>query len=79
MQQIPMTDFRQHLPTYLNRVISGETFQITVRGKVVARLEPEVDEIEAARQRLQALRAQSFVGDLLSPLDLEWSADNDHV
>ncbi|TXH03142.1 MAG: type II toxin-antitoxin system prevent-host-death family antitoxin [Candidatus Moraniibacteriota bacterium] len=79
MQQIAMTDFRQHLPTYLNRVAGGERFQITVRGKVVARIEPEQDQAEAALQRLIALRSQAIVGDLLQPSDNQWSGDSDHV
>lgn len=79
MQQVAMTDFRQHLPAYLQRVASGERFQITVRGRIVARVEPEQNESEAAYQRLLALRSQSQVGDLLNAPKLEWSGDSDHL
>ncbi len=41
--------FRNHLPTYLGKVKAGEAVVLTVRGKVIARLVPEVDECSAAR------------------------------
>ncbi len=65
MQKLALTELRQKLPNYLGRVAKDERFQITVRGKIVARLEPEVNEAEAALQRLIALRSQSVVVNLL--------------
>ena len=79
MLAIKMTDFRQHLPAYLDRVRQGESFTITVRGQVVARLIPDQDQVEAAYARLLALRATSWVGDVITPLDVSWSGDDDHL
>lgn len=43
--------------------------QITHRGKVIARIEPECDPAQAARERLVALRPKARVGDVISPID----------
>ncbi len=56
MHQINVTEFRQHLPKFLKRVSQGEELQITSRGKVIARLVPEPDEVDAAIQRLKRLQ-----------------------
>ncbi len=75
MQQINITELRLHLPVYLDRVRRGEQLQVTVRGQVVARLIPEQNPADAARDRLIALRSQSRVGDVVSPLEVGWSND----
>ena len=75
MIKVNITKFRQNLPSYLTRVAAGEQFQITVKGKVVARLEPDLDEAELARKRLGDYRGQSVVGDVLSPLPASWTGD----
>jgi prevent-host-death family protein len=40
MERIGVRELRQHAGRYLARVSSGETFEITDRGRVVARLVP---------------------------------------
>jgi prevent-host-death family protein len=72
MLNVNVTELRNHLPDYLKRVKSGEEVAVTSRGKIIARLVPEVDEALAARERLTALREQSCVGDVVSPLEEEW-------
>ena len=74
MININVTELRNHLPDYLRKVKAGEEVAVTSRGKVIARLVPEVDESLAARKRLMAMREKSWVGDVLSPLDDEWEA-----
>jgi prevent-host-death family protein len=76
---VSITELRQNLPSYLDRVEAGETFLVTVRGKVVARLAPEADAAEAAYQRILSYRSQSWVGDVVTPLDEVWSGDSDNV
>ncbi len=39
----------------MNKVKAGEEVEITSRGKVIARLVPEVDESRAARMRLASI------------------------
>lgn len=76
MPQVSVTIFRQHIPDYLGRVRQGEDISLTSRGKVIARLLPPVDERTKAREQLEALRKNCIIGDIISPLDEIWSADN---
>lgn len=77
MIRVNVTEFRNHLPAYLDRVQKGEELALTSRGKVVARLVPEVDEAAEARKRLEELRKTCVVGDVVSPLDVEWEVLRD--
>ncbi len=79
MQQVKITDLRAHLPDYLKKVSNGEEIQITSHGKPVARLVPELTEVEAAQKRLDALHGTMMVGDVLEPLESQWSADADNL
>ncbi len=79
MQQVKITDLRAHLPDYLKRVRNGEEIQITSHGKPVARLVPELTEVEAAQKRLDALRGTMMVGDVMEPLESQWGADADNL
>ena len=80
MARVSVSDLRQNLPAYLKRVQSGEQLQITSRGRVIARIEPERDPAEDARQWLHALRDRVSLGDVVNPIpDLEWSGDADHL
>jgi prevent-host-death family protein len=74
MSKVNVTELRQNLPAYLDQVKNGTEVQITVHGKVVARLVPEQGEQSAARQRLDALRGKCRIGDVVSPLPEEWDA-----
>lgn len=77
MIQVNVTEFRNHLPAYLDKVKTGEEVALTSRGKIVARLVPELDESLRAREWLAAIRATSWVGDVVSPLDEEWEVLRD--
>ncbi len=79
MLQVKITDLRAHLPDYLRKVSNGEEIQVTSHGKPVARLVPELTEVEAAQKRLDALRGTMMVGDVMAPLDSQWSADADNL
>lgn len=79
MLQVKMTDLRAHLPDFLKKVSHGEQIQITSHGKTIARIIPEIDQVDAAKKRLDALRGTMIIGDILQPLDNEWSADADNL
>ena len=79
MQQVKITDLRAHLPEFLKKVSNGEEIQITSHGKPVARLVPELTEVEAAQKRLDALRGTMMVGDVMEPLESQWGADADNL
>lgn len=75
-----VTEVRQNLASYLVKVQSGEEVAITLHGKVVAKLVPAVD--EKARKRAEAeaylakLRETVVLGDIESPIDVEWDAEH---
>ena len=79
MQQVKTTDLRAHLPDFLKKVQKGEQIQITSHGKVIARLVPEVNKVEIAQKRLDALRGTMIVCDIIEPIDSQWSADADNL
>jgi len=79
MPTVSVTEFRQHLPTWLKRGQAGEEIHITSRGRVIARLLPEEDPAEAASKRLKTLQGTVIIGDILVPLDEEWTGDEDNL
>lgn len=63
MERIGVRELRQHASRYLERVRSGETIEITDRGRLVAQLVPPRD---SAYERLAAQgRLVEGRGDLL--------------
>lgn len=81
MNSVNVTQLRQHLPDYLKQVQQGQEIAITLHGKTIARIVPEQQENkrEAALKRLAALRGKMIVGDILAPLNEEWTADADNL
>jgi prevent-host-death family protein len=79
MASVNVTQLRRHLP--LKQVQQGEEITITLHGKTIARIVPEHRENrrDAALKRLQALRSTVIAGDILAPLDEEWSSDADNL
>lgn len=74
MKQVKVTEFRAHLPEYLDKVKKGETITVMSRGQPVARLVPATGVVEDARERLLALRKRARIDDIVSPVGVEWSA-----
>ncbi len=81
MPSIKVTELRQHLPEYLKQVQAGQEAAITLHGKTIARIVPETKQskCEAALKRLEALRGTVIVGDIISPIEEDWTADADHL
>ncbi len=68
------------MPRYLQQVRRGVELQVTSHGKSIARLIPEVDDVEAARERLINLRGTMITGNITDPVgDVEWGADADNL
>lgn len=76
MEQINVTELRQHLPSYLGKVQQGEEIQVSLHGRIIARIVPVRDEAAAARQRLLAMQKQCSLGDIISPSGEEWDAEH---
>lgn len=80
MVSINVTEFRKHLPSYLNQVKEGKEVYLTSHGKVIAKVVPEIDHAAAAREKLAELRQTAVIGDILSPVeDIHWGADEDNL
>lgn len=78
MAKVNITELRQNLPAYIARAQKGESVEVTVRGRVIARIVPGEDKQEAARRRLKALRGKARVlGDVLAPSGETWDAERD--
>lgn len=79
---INITQLRQHLPSFIDKVRAGEEIVVTQRGKAVARIIPEYAESPAAAavKRLDELRGSVIVGDVMNPFAGEtWSGDADNL
>jgi prevent-host-death family protein len=58
MESIGVREVRQHASRYLRRVVAGESFQITERGRPVAVLTPTMDALrDGVRALVEALVA----------------------
>lgn len=56
MKNVNITELRQNLPAYLEKVRNGKRIRVTSRGKVIAELSPPAatrDEADAARALLK--------------------------
>ena len=76
MQEVKVTELRNNLPAYLNRVQGGEELILTSRGRAIARLSPVLDGRLDARKQLALLRGKSRIGDVVAPLDEKWDVDS---
>lgn len=76
MIRASVTELRQRLAEFLARARAGEEVVVTSRGEPIARLAPLRDEREAARARMDERRCRARVGDVLSPPDVSWSAED---
>ncbi len=80
MQQVNVTELRNHLPQYLQQVKKGLELQITSHGRSIARLVPERNDVEEAKDRLLKLKGTMILGDITEPVEtVEWSADADNL
>ena len=77
MSRVKVTELRQNLPAYLARVARGEEVEVTVHGRVIARIVPQQAAAEAARRRLAELRRNGarIVGDIMKMPKENWDAE----
>jgi prevent-host-death family protein len=75
MPKVNVTELRQKLPAYLAGVQEGAEIEVTVQGKVIARIVPEADQQAAARQYLKSLRKCAIIGDIVSPSGDTWDTE----
>jgi prevent-host-death family protein len=75
MAQVNITELRRNLPSYVAKAEKGETIEVTVRGRVIARIVPGENRQEAARKWLKSLRKKARIGDVMSPSGEVWNAE----
>jgi prevent-host-death family protein len=71
-----VTTLRQALPKYLSYVEAGEHIIVTSHGKPIARIIPAANAAEEAKKQLQMLRKSCKIGDVISPVDVDWDAQS---
>lgn len=74
--RVKVSDLRANLQKYIDEVESGTPLDITVRGKAVVRMIPIADVQTEAKKWLLEARKHSWVGDVVSPLNVKWNADS---
>ena len=79
MRKIKVTELRKHLPGYLKDVQQGDRIQITSHGRVIARLVPEPAAVEKARESLDRWAETALLGDVTSPIEDKWEAEDDSL
>jgi prevent-host-death family protein len=72
---INVAELRQNLPKYLAVAKRGGEIEVTSRGRLIARIVPSGDPQHDARTRLLAARKRCKVDDVVSPLNVKWSAE----
>lgn len=74
MTDISVSLLKNQLHRVLGRVETGEEVVITSRGKAIARIVPVQDKREQAQKQLQLLRKTCRLGDITSPIGVDWEA-----
>ena len=76
MAKVNITELRQNLPAYIARAREGETVEVTVRGRVIARIVPEADRQAEARRWMKKIRKKARItGDIMAPSGEVWDAE----
>ncbi|KPK92990.1 prevent-host-death family protein [bacterium SM23_31] len=72
MQSIAVSKLRANLMKILKQIEHGSSFDITSRGRVVAKLVPPDYTRKLARKKLIEIAKKAKVKDVLSPIDEKW-------
>ncbi len=76
MNKIPVSELRANLMKVIKEIEHGNIFNITSRGKVVAKLVPPGTGKEDAKKKLKEIGKSAVIGDLVSPINSKWDALN---
>ena len=78
MREVNITELRNNLPKYISNVQKGHEIRVTSHGHVVARILPPTDTQKEAQEYLKKIRKDCTVGDIISPIDEHWDAEDGH-
>lgn len=71
---ITISDFRTNLLKYLSLAREGRELVITSKGKELATIIPPKTKQQKAREKLKEMSKNIILGDVVSPIDVEWDA-----
>jgi len=74
METAAVSELRANLPGFLKKVETGNIISITSRGREIAWLVPPATARESARNTLRQLGQTALIGDVLSPVEDNWTA-----
>lgn len=71
---ITISDFRTNLLKYLSLAREGRELVITSKGKELATIIAPKTKQQKAREKLKEMSKNIILGDVVSPIDVEWDA-----
>ena len=74
MATVNISEFRANLLKYLEQARKGEAFTVTSHGKILAEIRPPAQQRAQALQKLAAIAETACIGDVVSPTEAEWDA-----
>ena len=74
MDTISVSYLRANLMKILKEIEHGAVINITSRGKVVAKIIPPEYSKENAKDKLKEISKTAVIGDVISPIDVQWKA-----
>lgn len=77
MIDVGISEFRANMNAILQKVQNGEVVSLLLRGKEIAKIVPPDYARAAAQQELEALRQSAVVGDVLAPIDEQWTVTDE--
>ena len=75
MQNVTVTEFRANMMSYIKKIQSGESINLTSHNKVVAQLTPPSTAQADAMAELDKIAKVSELGDVIAPIDSDWDAN----
>lgn len=76
METIAVSKLRSNMMRYLKDIEHGKTYDITSRGKVIARIVPPDYEKKQALKKLEKIAKTAVIGDIVSPLEDDWEVNS---
>ena len=78
-ETISISALRSNLKRVLSQIRKGKSIVITSRGKSIGMITPISDEKENALAFMEKLRSTAKIGDVVSPISVEWKLSRDFI
>mgnify|MGYP003565947376 CR=1 FL=1 len=77
MDQTAVCALRANIMKIMKQVERGASLNITSRGRIVAKLVPPHYSCDQERKKLAEIAKNAKIGDVISPIDEEWKANQE--